>query len=174
MKRFVKLFLAGAALAGLLSGCATYDYGYPPAYYGYGYGYDYGYRPYYDYGPYYGPGYYVGPPLVGFDFRYSDRDYRDHRRWDGDRGRDWDGDHRRSRAEGAGRPAPMVQRNAGADSGRGQRIAPAPVAQRGTTAQRAQTGNRSRPSAQTRDRSRPSEQTGNRSQRLQMHAEQRG
>lgn len=76
MNRVLKALMTAAALAGMASGCATYDYGYARPYY---YGYD-DYGPYYsyDYGPYYGyaPGYYVGPPLVAFSFH--DRDHRRH------------------------------------------------------------------------------------------------
>jgi hypothetical protein len=47
----MKFLFAGAALVTLLSGCATYDYGYN--------GYAYSYPGYYDPGyTYYGPGYY--------------------------------------------------------------------------------------------------------------------
>jgi hypothetical protein len=73
MNTLTKSLLASIAVAGLLAGCATYDYGYgySQPYYGYGYGYDYG-PSYYDYGPYYGPGYYAGPS-VGLNFGFRDR-----------------------------------------------------------------------------------------------------
>ena len=96
MVRYLKSFAAPVALAALMSGCATYDYGY----YGYGepsygysgpYTYDYG-PSYYGYAPYYyTPGYSYGGPI--FDFRYSDRDRHDYR----GRSRDYRGDHDRNR-----------------------------------------------------------------------------
>src|SRR5579872_5154481 len=106
MRGLTRCVLASIAAAGLLAGCATYDYGYGYAQPYYGYSYDYG--PYsYDYGPYYygygyGP-YYYGAPAIGFDFGYRhydldghnhyrhDRDYRhygaaQHYRYSGNRG----------------------------------------------------------------------------------------
>ncbi len=120
----LKSLAVAATAAGLLSACATYDYGYSRPYYGYDYGpsyyYDYG-RYGYGYSPYYydyAPGYYYGGPSVGFDFTYRDRDWRDRDRRDWrDRDRhDWrdrdrddrrrvDGDRRTSR----GSSQPSVQ-----------------------------------------------------------------
>ena len=117
VQRIIKPLLAAAAAAAVLSGCATYDYGYSDGYYGYArpyYGYAYGGPYYYDNGPYYydygyGPGYYVVPPAVGFDFRFRDRDRRDrgerqHRNSRNDR-------HFSQRGSTNVRPAPTAQRN---------------------------------------------------------------
>jgi len=95
MNRLLKSLFVAGAVAGALSGCATYDYGYgyTQPYYGYDaspYTYDYGYGYPYYHG--YSPGYYVGPPVVGFDFRYRDNDRHDNRHWHRDRGNDWRGD----------------------------------------------------------------------------------
>jgi len=96
MNRLLRSLFVAGALAGALSACATYDYGYGYAQpYSYGYAAPYAYD--YDY-PYYGyaPGYYVGPPAVGFDFRYRDRDHRDRGHFDRDHRGAWSGDHRMS------------------------------------------------------------------------------
>ena len=88
MTTTIKALLASIGLAGLLAGCASYDYGYgyaygPPYYQPYhqpyyGYRYDTPYY-YYDYGPYsYGPTYYYGAPAIGFNFDYRDYDRRGH------------------------------------------------------------------------------------------------
>ena len=132
MKPFVKPLLVAAAGAAILSGCATYDYGYGYTQPSYGYGYDYG-PSYYDYGSYYGyaPGYYVGPPAVGFDFRY--RDYDRDRDWRRDHGRRRDRDDHRGRGDHRGnaqhqgpiRPSATGQHPNGA-SGRGARLASPP------------------------------------------------
>jgi len=147
MLRFAK-WLAVAAACGVLSACATYDYGYPSSYYGYSapyYGYSYDYGPsYYDYGyaPYYygwGPSYYVGPS-VGFDFRYRDRDrHRGERRHTGSRNDD------RRVSRNATTTAPTVQRRGvTTQSSRGQ-LPAAPVA-------RAQGGRAERPANRTEPR----------------------
>ncbi len=99
MNRLLKSLFVAAAVAGALSGCATYDYGYgyTQPYYGYDaspYTYDYGYGYPYTYN--YSPGYYVGPPAVGFDFRYRDNDRHDDHHWDRDRGDRWRGDQHSS------------------------------------------------------------------------------
>jgi len=91
MTTTIKALLASIGLAGLLAGCASYDYGYgyaygPPyyqpyhqPYYGYRYDTPYYYYYYYDYGPYsYGPTYYYGAPAIGFNFDYRDYDRRGH------------------------------------------------------------------------------------------------
>ncbi|MGE5169060.1 MAG: hypothetical protein ACM3JC_01670 [Rudaea sp.] len=130
MLRYVKRFAAPVALAALLSGCATYDYGYygySEPYYGYSGSYSYDYGPYYyGNGPYYyTPGYYYGGPI--FDFRYSDRDRHDYRgrsydhrgrshdyrgdrdrsgNWNRDRGGNWNGDRGGRSDRGSARPQP--------------------------------------------------------------------
>jgi hypothetical protein len=137
MNRLVQLLCAGA-VAALLSGCATYEYGYASPYYGYsqpyyGYAYPYAYGPYYyDYGPYYygyGPGYY-GAPFVGFDFRYHDRGDWHAGSHGGDRGHSAHGSRRTQ--QGAVRPAPARQQNQVAPASRSPRIAPTPPARRDT------------------------------------------
>ena len=141
MTGYGKCIIAAVALAGV-SGCATYDDGYA-----YGYRYDYGPSYYtYDYGPYYGPyygygpGYYVGPPVVGFDFRFRDRDRRDFReRRHAERG---DGGHRRIVQQGALR-VPPARPDAGAS--RAPRVAATPPAQR-NGGQRARIGGPARQS----------------------------
>jgi hypothetical protein len=148
MKLLARSLLAAGTLAVLLSGCATYDYGYSGSYYSepYAYGYaPYGYRsyyydygPYYGYSPYYGYGpygyrsdYYVAPPLVGFDFRYRDRDRgdRDHARNRGGDGRHLSNRNDDRRAAGqrprTTRPEATSQRGPGIERSRGQRVAPA-------------------------------------------------
>jgi len=144
MNRLLKWLLIAGALAGALSGCATYDYGYgySQPYYGYDvspHTYDYGYGYPYYYG--YSPGYYVGPPVVGFDFRHRDNDRHDHRHWDRDHGSHWSADERSSsswsgdrrlsanrdgRTRGTGTPADTAE---GRTSGR-LATEPAPVAPR--------------------------------------------
>ena len=146
-------WLTVAAACGVLSACATYDYGYPSSYYygysapyyGYSapyYGYSYDYGPsYYDYGyaPYYygwGPSYYVGPS-VGFDFRYRDRNgHRSERRHTGSRS----GDHQR------------VSRNATTTAPTGQRRDVTQSSRR-VPAARAQGSRAERPASRSEQRS---------------------
>jgi len=90
MNTLTKSALAAVAAAGLLAGCASYDYGYGYTYsepYGYTYSQPYAYG--YDYGPYYydygyGPSYYAGPS-IGFTYRDGDRHYRNYRNYRGNR-----------------------------------------------------------------------------------------
>jgi hypothetical protein len=97
MNRLLKSLLVAGALAGTLSACATYDYGYgySQPYYGYdasAYAYDYGYAyPYWGYSP----GYYVGPS-IGFDLRYRDHHHHEGRHWNHDGHAGWNGDGRTS------------------------------------------------------------------------------
>ena len=157
MKRLA--MLAAAAFAALLSGCATYDYGYSGPYYGYSEPYVYGYTEpyayrYYDYGPYwYSPyygwntGYYAGPPVVGFDFRYRDHDRYVHR--DRSQAGNWSGERRqagnRSENRASQRPRttraePAAQRNDMTRS-RGPRVSP-PAPPRRDAGEGAQAGRR--------------------------------
>jgi hypothetical protein len=149
MKRLA--IAAAAVCAALLSGCATYDYGYPGPYYGYSgpyYGYAepyvYGYTEpytyrYYDYGPYgyspyygWGSGYYAGPPVVGFDFRYRNSDQHAHRdhthagKWSGERRQSgYTAGDRASQHPRTTRAEPATQRNdANMTRSRGPRVSP--------------------------------------------------
>jgi hypothetical protein len=135
----VAKWLAVVAGCGVLSACATYDYGYPssyyygysapyaysydygPAYYGYGgpYYYGYGYSPYY-YG--YGPSYYVGPS-VGFDWRFHDHDHHG-----GDRGHAANRSHDHRASRNATTTAPTVQRRGVTASASRPHVPAAPVA----------------------------------------------
>jgi hypothetical protein len=125
MKTLTKSVLAAVAAGGLLTGCASYDYGYTytqpygytysePYAYGYDYGYDYG--PYY-YGYGYGPSYYSGPS-IGFTFRDNDRRSRDYRNYRGSRNdharRSYSSSHGRSYGNRSASTRPTVthpQRN---------------------------------------------------------------
>ena len=135
MLRVIK-WLAVVAGCGVLSACATYDYGYPPPYYGYSvpYGYSYGYGPpYYDYGPYYygygpsyyygyGPSYYVGPS-VGLGLSFHDHDGHS-----GNRGHAYNHSRDHHASRGATATAPTVQRRGVTPSASRSRVPAAPVA----------------------------------------------
>ena len=152
MQPIIKPLLAGLAAAALLSGCASYDYGYSGGYYGYsdpyygyaspygygygspyGYGYGYGTPYYYDNGPYYygyGPSYYIGPS-VGFDLRFHDHDHHGRReaQHNGHNQRHYSqrGAAQYSQRNTDVRPAPTAQRTRAPITDGGSRMTQRPV-----------------------------------------------
>jgi hypothetical protein len=146
MNTSIRSLLVSIAVVGLLSSCATYDYGYGYSQPYYGYGYDYG-PSYYDYGPYYGyygPGYYAGPPTIGFDFRSRGRARhpRADRRHDGDR----TATRSHTRRPVATQTAPSGGRNRAAVANR-TRVPSAPSARQAQSR-----GGRARPESREADR----------------------
>jgi len=156
--------VAATVSVALLSGCATYDYGYSAPYYSYsepyvyGYAEPYGYR-YYDYAPYWyspyygwGSGYYAAPPVVGFDFRYRDRDRYEHRdrshtgSWSGERRQAGNrSDNRVAQRPRTTRAEPTTQRNdANMTRSHGPRVSP-PAPPRRDTGEGAQASRRTPP-----------------------------
>jgi len=141
MKTWTKSVLAAVAAGGLLTGCASYDYGYGYTYsepYGYTYTqpYAYGYNYGYDYGPYYygyGPSYYGGPS-IGFTFHDNDRHYHNYRNYRGSRNdharRNYSSSHNRSHDNRSASTRPAVthpQRNVAPAGSRPRPVAPPAV-----------------------------------------------
>lgn len=141
MNTTIRAACASLAMAGLLAGCATYDYGYgyDRPYYGYGYDrpyygytYDYGGPYYYDYGPYY-----YGAPSIGFGFTYRDHGRRDRHHYDRHRQAAAAHHDHSGRRQANARPAHANPSHGHQGAVARNRVPPAPAPQRSTGSRRA-------------------------------------